>query len=71
MARLSAAFIALPGGYGDMELYMEEFLEIINVDGYCNSLLALFDNGSGRCQVKKKVRFADDVVEPSSNNEKY
>ncbi|KAK9093756.1 hypothetical protein Scep_025225 [Stephania cephalantha] len=47
MARLSAAFIALPGGYGDMELYMEEFLEIINVDGYCNSLLALFDNGRG------------------------
>ncbi|KAK9156935.1 hypothetical protein Scep_003509 [Stephania cephalantha] len=27
--------------------------------------------GSGRCQVKKKVRFADDVVEPSSNNEEY
>ncbi|KAK9133502.1 hypothetical protein Scep_013030 [Stephania cephalantha] len=26
---------------------------------------------SGRYQVKKKVRFEDDVVEPSSNNEKY
>ncbi|KAK9162915.1 hypothetical protein Syun_003817 [Stephania yunnanensis] len=27
--------------------------------------------GSGRWQVKNKVIFADDVVESSSNNEKY
>ncbi|XP_028777318.1 cytokinin riboside 5'-monophosphate phosphoribohydrolase LOG8-like [Neltuma alba] len=56
MAREAEAFIALPGGYGTME----ELLEIItwaqlgihkkpvgllNVDGYYNCLLALFDNG--------------------------
>ncbi|CAN0864690.1 Probable cytokinin riboside 5'-monophosphate phosphoribohydrolase LOGL6 [Linum grandiflorum] len=56
MAKHSDAFIALPGGYGTME----ELLEIIawsqlgihdkpvgllNVDGYYNSLLALFDKG--------------------------
>ncbi|XP_008220501.1 PREDICTED: cytokinin riboside 5'-monophosphate phosphoribohydrolase LOG8 isoform X1 [Prunus mume] len=56
MAQEADAFIALPGGYGTME----ELLEIItwaqlgihmkpvgllNVDGYYNSLLALFDNG--------------------------
>ncbi|XWS66543.1 hypothetical protein CRYUN_Cryun05aG0208800 [Craigia yunnanensis] len=27
--------------------------------------------GSGKCQVKKRVRFADDVMEPSSNNKEY
>ncbi|XP_043814172.1 cytokinin riboside 5'-monophosphate phosphoribohydrolase LOG1 isoform X1 [Manihot esculenta] len=56
MARHADAFIALPGGYGTLE----ELLEIIawsqlgihdkpvgllNVDGYYNSLLALFDKG--------------------------
>ncbi|XP_052193266.1 cytokinin riboside 5'-monophosphate phosphoribohydrolase LOG1-like isoform X1 [Diospyros lotus] len=56
MAKHAEAFIALPGGYGTME----ELLEIIawsqlgihekpvgllNVDGYYNSLLALFDKG--------------------------
>ncbi|KMZ64576.1 putative cytokinin riboside 5'-monophosphate phosphoribohydrolaseLOGL1 [Zostera marina] len=56
MYKHADAFIALPGGYGTME----ELLEIIawsqlgihekpvgllNVDGYYNSLLALFDKG--------------------------
>ncbi|KAL1564393.1 Cytokinin riboside 5'-monophosphate phosphoribohydrolase log1 [Salvia divinorum] len=56
MAKNADAFIALPGGYGTME----ELLEIIawsqlgihdkpvgllNIDGYYNSLLALFDKG--------------------------
>ncbi|KAJ8485441.1 hypothetical protein OPV22_017926 [Ensete ventricosum] len=56
MAKCADAFIALPGGYGTME----ELLEIIahsqlgihhkpvgllNVDGYYDSLLALFDKG--------------------------
>ncbi|KAF5736440.1 hypothetical protein HS088_TW14G00582 [Tripterygium wilfordii] len=56
MSKHADAFIALPGGYGTME----ELLEIIawsqlgihdkpvgllNVDGYYNSLLALFDKG--------------------------
>ncbi|XP_039044139.1 uncharacterized protein LOC120183537 [Hibiscus syriacus] len=27
--------------------------------------------GNGKCQVKKRVRFADDVREPSSNNKEY
>ncbi|KAK6231974.1 hypothetical protein QUC31_010810 [Theobroma cacao] len=27
--------------------------------------------GSAKCQVKKRVRFADDVMEPSSNNKEY
>lgn len=27
--------------------------------------------GSEKCQEKKKVRFADDVIEPSSNNKEY
>ncbi|XVE96233.1 hypothetical protein REPUB_Repub02eG0204300 [Reevesia pubescens] len=27
--------------------------------------------GSGKCQVKKRVRFADDVMEPSCNNKEY
>ncbi|XP_062167349.1 uncharacterized protein LOC133873635 [Alnus glutinosa] len=30
-----------------------------------------FNGGSGKCQSKKKVRFADDVKEPSSNNKEY
>ncbi|KQK13678.1 probable cytokinin riboside 5'-monophosphate phosphoribohydrolase LOG4 [Brachypodium distachyon] len=56
MAKHSDAFVALPGGYGTIE----ELLEIIawaqlgihnkpvgllNVDGYYNSLLSLFDKG--------------------------
>ncbi|KAK9142305.1 hypothetical protein Syun_011705 [Stephania yunnanensis] len=67
MARLSDAFIALPGGYGTME----ELLEIItwaqlgihskpvgllNVDGYYNSLLALFDNGVEEGFIKPAAR---------------
>ncbi|XP_059440850.1 uncharacterized protein LOC132173378 [Corylus avellana] len=28
-------------------------------------------NGSGKSQAKKKVRFSDDVKEPSSNNKEY
>ncbi|KAK8514716.1 hypothetical protein V6N13_103127 [Hibiscus sabdariffa] len=28
-------------------------------------------SGNGECQVKKRVRFADDVREPSSNNKEY
>ncbi|XP_022765787.1 uncharacterized protein LOC111310570 [Durio zibethinus] len=27
--------------------------------------------GSGKCKVKKRVHFADDVMEPSSNNKEY
>ncbi|XP_010242268.1 PREDICTED: cytokinin riboside 5'-monophosphate phosphoribohydrolase LOG8-like [Nelumbo nucifera] len=56
MARQSDAFIALPGGYGTMEETLEMItwsqlgihnkpVGLLNVDGYYNSLLALFDNG--------------------------
>ncbi|MQL85928.1 hypothetical protein Taro_018457 [Colocasia esculenta] len=56
MARQSDAFIALPGGYGTMEELLEMItwsqlgihnkpVGLLNVDGYYNSLLALFDNG--------------------------
>ncbi|XP_076918521.1 putative cytokinin riboside 5'-monophosphate phosphoribohydrolase LOGL10 [Bidens hawaiensis] len=67
MAENADAFIALPGGYGTME----ELLEIItwsqlgihdkpvgllNVDGYYNSLLALFDKGVDEGFIKVSER---------------
>ncbi|KAI4323416.1 hypothetical protein L6164_023024 [Bauhinia variegata] len=56
MAKHADAFIALPGGYGTMEELMEVItwsqlgihdkpVGLLNVDGYFNSLLALFDKG--------------------------
>lgn len=56
MARQADAFIALPGGYGTMEETLEMItwsqlgihkkpVGLLNVDGYYNSLLTLFDNG--------------------------
>ncbi|KAK6119241.1 hypothetical protein DH2020_047024 [Rehmannia glutinosa] len=56
MAKNADAFIALPGGYGTMEELMEIIawsqlgihekpVGLLNVDGYYNSLLALFDKG--------------------------
>ncbi|XP_010519845.1 PREDICTED: cytokinin riboside 5'-monophosphate phosphoribohydrolase LOG8-like isoform X2 [Tarenaya hassleriana] len=56
MAREAEAFIALPGGYGTMEELLEmitwaqlgihkKTVGLLNVDGYYNSLLALFDTG--------------------------
>ncbi|XXG64246.1 hypothetical protein AAC387_Pa05g2246 [Persea americana] len=55
MARQADAFIALPGGYGTMEELLETItwaqlgihnkpVGLLNVDGYYNLLLALFDN---------------------------
>ncbi|XP_076930623.1 putative cytokinin riboside 5'-monophosphate phosphoribohydrolase LOGL10 [Bidens hawaiensis] len=67
MAENADAFIALPGGYGTME----ELLEIItwsqlgihdkpvgllNVDGYYNSLLTLFDKGVDEGFIKVSER---------------
>ncbi|KAL2649401.1 hypothetical protein R1flu_017529 [Riccia fluitans] len=54
MARQADAFIALPGGYGTLEELLEMItwvqlgihdkpVGLLNVDGYYNSLLALFD----------------------------
>ncbi|KAL5834092.1 hypothetical protein ACOSQ3_017766 [Xanthoceras sorbifolium] len=56
MARRADAFIALPGGYGTMEELLEVItwsklgihdkpIGILNVDGYYDSLLSLFDKG--------------------------
>ncbi|KAL0379876.1 UNVERIFIED_CONTAM: putative cytokinin riboside 5'-monophosphate phosphoribohydrolase LOGL10 [Sesamum angustifolium] len=56
MAKNADAFIALPGGYGTMEELLEILcwsqlgihhkpVGLLNVDGYYNSLLALFDKG--------------------------
>ncbi|KAJ9558328.1 hypothetical protein OSB04_012942 [Centaurea solstitialis] len=56
MAENADAFIALPGGYGTMEELMEMVtwsqlgihdkpVGLLNVDGYYDSLLALFDKG--------------------------
>ncbi|KAF9617700.1 hypothetical protein IFM89_038200 [Coptis chinensis] len=56
MAKQSDAFIALPGGYGTMEETLEMItwsqlgihdkpVGLLNIDGYYNPLLALFDNG--------------------------
>lgn len=56
MARQADAFIALPGGYGTMEETLEmitwsklgiheKTIGLLNVEGYYDPLLALFDNG--------------------------
>ncbi|XP_064949922.1 probable cytokinin riboside 5'-monophosphate phosphoribohydrolase LOG4 isoform X2 [Musa acuminata AAA Group] len=56
MAKHADAFIALPGGYGTMEELLEivawyqlgihdKPVGLLNVDGYYDSLLALFDKG--------------------------
>ncbi|KAK1289881.1 Cytokinin riboside 5'-monophosphate phosphoribohydrolase LOG8 [Acorus calamus] len=67
MARESDAFIALPGGYGTMEEVLEMItwsqlgihdkpVGLLNVDGYYNSLLALFDNGVKEGFIKPAAR---------------
>uniref|UniRef100_A0A1D1Z8G4 Cytokinin riboside 5'-monophosphate phosphoribohydrolase n=1 Tax=Anthurium amnicola TaxID=1678845 RepID=A0A1D1Z8G4_9ARAE len=67
MARQSDAFIALPGGYGTMEELLEMItwsqlgihnkpVGLLNVDGYYNSLLALFDNGVEEGFIKPTAR---------------
>nr|XP_027080138.1 cytokinin riboside 5'-monophosphate phosphoribohydrolase LOG8-like isoform X2 [Coffea arabica] len=67
MARHADAFIALPGGYGTMEETLEMItwsqlgihkkpVGLINVDGYYNSLLALFDNGVEEGFIKPGAR---------------
>ncbi|KAI7993224.1 Cytokinin riboside 5'-monophosphate phosphoribohydrolase LOG8 [Camellia lanceoleosa] len=67
MAREADAFIALPGGYGTMEELLEmitwsqlgihkKTVGLLNVDGYYNSLLALFDNGVEEGFIKPGAR---------------
>jgi hypothetical protein len=67
MAQQSDAFIALPGGYGTMEEVLEmitwsqlgihqKSVGLLNVDGYYNSLLELFDNGVKEGFIKPSAR---------------
>ncbi|THU62510.1 hypothetical protein C4D60_Mb01t05900 [Musa balbisiana] len=67
MAQQADAFIALPGGYGTMEEVMEmttwsqlgihdKPVGLLNVDGYYNSLLELFDNGVQEGFIKPACR---------------
>ncbi|XP_030530670.1 cytokinin riboside 5'-monophosphate phosphoribohydrolase LOG8 [Rhodamnia argentea] len=67
MAREADAFIALPGGYGTMEETMEMItwsqlgihkkpVGLLNVEGYYDSLLALFDNGVKEGFIKPGAR---------------
>lgn len=67
MARQSDAFIALPGGFGTMEETLEMItwaqlgihnkpVGLLNVDGYYDPLLALFDNGVEKGFIKPLAR---------------
>lgn len=67
MAQEADAFIALPGGYGTMEELLEMItwsqlgihkkpVGLLNVDGYYNFLLALFDNGVKEGFIKPGAR---------------
>lgn len=67
MARESEAFIALPGGYGTMEETLEMItwaqlgihkkpVGLLNVDGYYDPLLQLFDNGVKEGFIKPGAR---------------
>ncbi|XP_047154065.1 cytokinin riboside 5'-monophosphate phosphoribohydrolase LOG8 [Vigna umbellata] len=78
MAQEADAFIALPGGYGTMEELLEMItwaqlgihkkpVGLLNVDGYYNCLLALFDNGVKEGFIKRGAR--DILVEASSAKE--
>ncbi|CAH8363155.1 unnamed protein product [Eruca vesicaria subsp. sativa] len=67
MAQEAEAFIALPGGYGTMEELLEiitwaqlgihkKTVGLLNVDGYYNNLLALFDTGVEEGFIKPSSR---------------
>ncbi|KAL1212711.1 Cytokinin riboside 5'-monophosphate phosphoribohydrolase LOG8 [Cardamine amara subsp. amara] len=67
MAQEAEAFIALPGGYGTMEELLEmitwaqlgihkKTVGVLNVDGYYNNLLALFDTGVEEGFIKPGAR---------------
>ncbi|XP_013612121.1 PREDICTED: cytokinin riboside 5'-monophosphate phosphoribohydrolase LOG8-like isoform X1 [Brassica oleracea var. oleracea] len=67
MAQEAEAFIALPGGYGTMEELLEiitwaqlgihkKTVGLLNVDGYYNNLLALFDTGVEEGFIKPGAR---------------
>ncbi|XP_074564008.1 cytokinin riboside 5'-monophosphate phosphoribohydrolase LOG8-like [Curcuma longa] len=78
MAEQADAFIALPGGYGTMEEVMEMItwsqlgihdkpIGLLNVDGYYNSLLELFDKGVHEGFIKPACRHI--VISATNANE--
>jgi uncharacterized protein (TIGR00730 family) len=78
MAELSDAFLALPGGYGTLEEFCEVLTwtqlglhrkpcALLNVDGYFDHLLLLFDHAVQEQFVKpahRRMVLSDDRVEP-------
>ncbi|XP_059454097.1 probable cytokinin riboside 5'-monophosphate phosphoribohydrolase LOGL10 [Corylus avellana] len=86
MAKHADAFIALPGGYGTMEELLEMIswshlgihhkpVGLLNVDGYYNSLLALFDKGVEEGFIEDSARrivvIADTAEELMKKMEEY
>jgi len=77
MSKHADAFIALPGGYGTMEELLEMIawaqlgihekpVGLLNVDGYYDSLLALFDKGVEEGFIEASARH---IVVSSDNAE--
>lgn len=78
MAELSDAFLALPGGYGTLEEFCEVLTwtqlglhrkpcALLNVDGYFDHLLMLFDRAVQEQFVKpahRRMVLSDDRIEP-------
>nr|GMD66655.1 cytokinin riboside 5'-monophosphate phosphoribohydrolase LOG8-like [Ipomoea batatas] len=67
MARRADAFVALPGGYGTMEEMLEMItwsqlgihdkpVGLLNIDGYYDCLLGLFDKGIEEGFIKPSAR---------------
>lgn len=86
MSKNADAFIALPGGYGTMEELLEMItwaqlgihekpVGLLNVDGYYNSLLALFDKGVEEGFIGEEARHiivsADNPAELVKKMEEY
>jgi uncharacterized protein (TIGR00730 family) len=74
MAELADAFIALPGGYGTLEELLEVItwaqlgfhqkpIGLLNVEGFFDPLLALFDHGlnEGFLRSQDRTRVLDDT----------
>lgn len=86
MSNRADAFIALPGGYGTMEELLEMItwaqlgihekpVGLLNVDGYYNSLLGLFDKGVEEGFIEERERHiivsADNPAELIKKMEEY
>lgn len=86
MSKNADAFIALPGGYGTMEELLEMItwaqlgihekpVGLLNVDGYYNSLLSLFDKGVEEGFIEEGARHiivsADNPAELIKKMEEY